>query len=70
MAKQYYQTMSTEDICNLPVRNITTDNAILLIWATFPNIAETIKVIEAWGFTYKTAAFVWVKQNKKSNSLF
>ena len=70
MAKQHYQTMSTEDICNLPVRNITADNAILLIWATFPNIAETIKVIEAWGFTYKTAAFVWVKQNKRSNSLF
>ena len=70
MAKQHYRTMSTEDICNLPVRNIATDNTIIFMWATFPNIAETIKVIEAWGFTYKTAAFVWVKQNKKSNSLF
>lgn len=26
--------------------------------------------MEAWGFTYKTAAFVWIKKNKKSNSLF
>ena len=70
MAKQHYQTMKTEDICALPVRNITTDNAIIFMWATFPNIAEAIKVMEVWGFTYKTAAFVWVKQNKKSNSLF
>lgn len=70
MAKQHYQTMSTEDICALPVRNIATDNAIIFMWATFPNIAEAIKVIETWGFAYKTAAFVWVKQNKKSNSLF
>ena len=70
MAKQHYRTMSTEDICNLPIKNIATDNTVLFIWATFPNIAETIKVIEAWGFTYKTAAFVWIKQNKKSNSLF
>lgn len=70
MAKQYYQTMSTEDICNLPVRNIAIDSTIIFMWATFPNIAETIKVIEAWGFTYKTAAFVWIKQNKKSDSLF
>lgn len=70
MAKQHYRTMRTEDICTLPVRNITTDNAIIFMWATFPNIAEAIKVIEAWGFRYKTAAFVWVKQNKKSNSLF
>ena len=37
---------------------------------TFPNIAEAIKVIGVWGFEYKTAAFVWVKQNKKSDSLF
>lgn len=70
MAKQYYNTMSTADICALPVRNIATDNAILLIWATFPNITEAIKVIESWGFIYKTAAFVWIKTNKKSNTLF
>lgn len=70
MAKQHYQTMPTEDICKLPVSNITADDAILFIWATFPNIAEALKVIEAWGFAYKTAAFVWVKQNKKSGTLF
>ena len=70
MAKQHYQTMRTEDICALPIENIATDNAVLFIWAAFPNIAEAIKVIETWGFTYKTAAFVWVKTNKKSESLF
>lgn len=31
---------------------------------------EAFSVIDAWGFTYKTVAFVWVKQNRKSNSLF
>lgn len=70
MAKQHYQTMNTDDICKLPVRDIATDNALLFIWATFPNIAETLKVIENWGFIYKTAAFVWIKINKKSNTLF
>ena len=70
MAKQHYQTMPTEDICKLPISNITADDAILFIWATFPNIAEALKVIESWGFAYKTAAFVWVKQNKKSGTLF
>lgn len=39
------------------------------------NMSEVYKtkgfeVIRAWGFTYKTVAFVWVKQNKKSDSLF
>ena len=26
--------------------------------------------MRAWGFSYKTVAFVWIKQNRKSDSLF
>ena len=70
MAKQHYDTMSTDDICKLPVRKICTDKAVCFMWATFPNISEALKVVEAWGFKYKTAAFVWIKKNKKSDSLF
>lgn len=70
MARKHYKTMRTEEICSLPVRDLKTDDAILFLWATFPNIAEALRVMEAWGFTYKTAAFVWVKRNKKSESLF
>lgn len=44
--------------------------AACFLWATFPNIAEGIKVLEAWGFQYKTAAFVWVKKNAKSGTNF
>lgn len=69
MAKQHYATMKTVDICALPIRRICTDDALLFMWATFPNIAEALKVMTAWGFTYKTAAFVWVKRNK-CGSLF
>lgn len=44
--------------------------AACFLWATFPNIAEGIRVLEAWGFQYKTAAFVWVKKNAKSGTNF
>lgn len=70
MAKQHYQTMSTEAICNLPVKKICTDETVCFLWATFPNIKEALKVMQAWEFTYKTAAFIWVKKNKKSNTNF
>lgn len=70
MAKQHYNTMSTNDISLLPIESISTDQTVLFLWATFPNIGEALKVIEAWGFLYKTAAFVWVKKNKKADSLF
>lgn len=70
MAKQHYNTMSTDEICKLPINQLKTDNAICFMWATFPNIEQALKVMKAWGFEYKTAAFVWVKKNKKSNTNF
>ena len=33
-------------------------------------LREALEVIEAWGFTYKTVAFNWVKQNKTGAGLF
>ena len=59
-----YKTMELDDICALPVKKLTEDNAVLLIWVTFPRLNWAMPVIEAWGFEYKTCAFVWVKANK------
>ena len=70
MAKTHYDTMPTEDICNLPVDKIAGGGAICFLWATFPNISEAVKVMVAWGFQYKTAAFVWVKTYPKSGKPF
>lgn len=70
MAKQHYTTMTTKDIGNLPIKNIKTDTSVCLLWATFPNIDQALIVLDKWGFIYKTACFVWVKKNKKSNTNF
>ncbi|MFO1445995.1 DNA methyltransferase [Bacillus sp. Bva_UNVM-123] len=66
MAKQHYDTMSTDDTCELPIRDIATDTSICFMWAMFPNVDQALKVLKAWGFEYKTAAFVWIKKNKKN----
>ena len=66
MAKQHYNTMSTDEICNLPIRSISTDDSVCLMWATFPNIDQALKVMSSWGFIYKTAGFIWIKKNKKN----
>ena len=39
-------------------------------WATFPQLKEALQLIKAWGFTYKSVAFVWLKQNRKSPTWF
>lgn len=67
---KHYSTMTIHEIMDLPVERLTTDNAVLFMWATFPNLPLALDAIKAWGFTYKTCAFTWLKQNKKSSSLF
>lgn len=69
-AEAHYNTMSINDICKLPINKIANDDCALLMWVTFPNLEYAFQVCNAWGFSYKTVAFVWVKQNKKSDSLF
>ena len=48
-----YPTMSLDDICALPVGQASTDDAVLFLWATSPKLAESMRVIDAWGFTYR-----------------
>ncbi len=62
--------MPIEEICNLPVREIADSNSLLFLWVTFPKLVEGLKLIQAWGFQYKTVAFVWVKLNKKKETPF
>ena len=66
----HYKTMTIKDICELPVKNIADTDCILFLWVTYPVLQECFKVIEAWGFEYSTAGFVWVKKNKIADTPF
>ena len=59
-----YPTMTTDEICALPIPELTDKDAALFLWSTFPKLREAFKVIDAWGFQYKSIAFLWLKQNK------
>ena len=69
-ADKHYSTMSIGDIKALPVADIAAEDCVLFLWATFPMLPEALAVMEAWGFRYKTAAFVWAKRNRKSPGWF
>jgi len=56
--ESHYQTMELEEICNLDIP--AAKNAILYLWATAPKLIEALKVMAAWGFSYKSN-MVWVK---------
>lgn len=65
-----YPTMSLDDIQQLPVGSIAADDSVLFCWVTFPLLKEGIATMEAWGFSYKTLGFCWVKLNPKAGTPF
>ena len=65
-ADHHYQTMRQQDLKALPVEQIAADNSVLFLWVTFPMLVEGIELMRMWGFQYKTAGFVWVKENRKT----
>lgn len=66
----HYKGMALQDICNLPVKNISDKDCILFLWSTYPMYEEALQVIKAWGFRYRTLGFQWLKLNKKNFGWF
>jgi N6-adenosine-specific RNA methylase IME4 len=64
MASAYYDTMTTDDICKLEVNKITDKNCALLLWVTSPLLPDGLKIMESWGFNYKTIGINWIKKTK------
>ena len=62
--------MSIDELCALPVAELAAKDSALFMWATFPQLPEALRLIRAWGFTYKSVAFVWLKKNRKADSWF
>ena len=56
----HYPLMTVQEICDMPIKDIAEDNAVLFLWVTSPILEESFQVIRAWGFKYK-ASFVWDK---------
>lgn len=60
-ATHHYPVMTIEELCQLPVRELAGDSAVLFMWVTSPMFDEWVEVVKAWGFEYKSS-FVWNKE--------
>lgn len=67
-ANKHYPTATTDDICRMIPP--ASKDAVLFMWACWPTLPDALKVIEAWGFEYKTLAWVWVKAKKSGFGFF
>ncbi len=58
-----YATMKLDDICALPVADVAADRAHLYMWVPNALLPEGLKVMESWGFKYKSNV-IWYKVRK------
>jgi N6-adenosine-specific RNA methylase IME4 len=59
-----YDTMTDEQLLNFPIDEYADKDCLLFMWVTVPKLPLGIKLLDKWGFTYKTS-LVWIKQYNK-----
>jgi len=62
-----YSTMTLDDICDLPVEGVAAETAHLYLWVPNALLPEGLRVMEAWGFHYKSN-LIWHKVRKDGGS--
>lgn len=70
-ASAKYQVMSVEEMCKLPINDISDQDSVLFMWWVGSQPEEAIKLAYAWGFRIKTmTGFTWVKKTKLGKHFF
>jgi len=62
--EERYNTMTIDEICKLPVKEISKKDCLLFMWVIDSHLEYSFKIIKSWGFKFSTIGFVWVKQYK------
>ena len=66
----HYDCEDFSGLAKLPIADIAAKDSALFVWAVDPMLDVAFDLIKAWGFTFKTVGFYWVKLNKKNNDYF
>lgn len=60
-----YGSLSVEEICALPIKEMAERDAFLFLWTTNKYLPDSFRVVEAWGFEYRQTV-VWYKTGNPS----
>jgi N6-adenosine-specific RNA methylase IME4 len=59
----HYEGLTVEQLCDpgiMPIRDLAADDAHLHLWVTNAFLRDSFKILDAWGFEFKST-FVWTK---------
>ena len=62
-AERHYNTLSLDQIIarGQALQYMASKDCVLFMWAIDPMLDKAMEVVKAWGFTFKTVGFYWVK---------
>ena len=63
--QNHYATMSTDDICAMPVADVLADDAMLYMWCPASLLPDGLRVMRSWGFDEFVTSWVWHKTGGK-----
>lgn len=60
-AEDHYKTVEGGALARLPVATLPAKDAVMFMWVVDSHVDQAIELAKAWGFGFKTIAFIWVK---------
>lgn len=58
---QQYGVERVADLAKLPIRDCAASDCALFMWIMDAMLLDALELIDAWGFQYRTVAFIWAK---------
>lgn len=68
-AERHYPLMTIEQVCELPIRDLTTENAHVYLWCYPATRALAEEILRGWGFEFKDE-FIWARDQMGLGSYF
>jgi N6-adenosine-specific RNA methylase IME4 len=68
--ERHYPVMGTDALCALPVADVMQDDSALFMWIIWPMLEDALTLMRAWGYTYKSCAFSWIKGDARQMEMF
>jgi N6-adenosine-specific RNA methylase IME4 len=65
-----YSTMRETELAALPIGELAAPDCVLFLWSCWPTIEQAFRLINVWGFKFKTCGFCWIKANATQIEMF
>jgi len=62
----HYHSISLDRLKDIELKRLCAKDCILFLWVVDHSLEVGLQLMEAWGFTYKTVGFTWVKTTRKN----